>query len=628
MKRINLLILTLSLIQLISCKNGNHLFGSTELLTKPEKVKQGQVIEITLRGEHLPHDMLYAKVGSFNWDGNHSRYRLRFINEDGLLKAKFKVPDNSIFLKIDYEKKNEINNFEPLFKIVYEGDKPSLGGLVLSLRNTKDLDELNSLLKYNEELYPDNKLSWGMAYYLKRKRVGFNSSENEVDSVYKIVQANFISTSKEDLFDNLSSCFKGFCLEKNWQKAKSVLIEMKQKQFDNIIPSGLALDNLALFIRENSIASYVTIEAIHLTDETKDIFSELFSWKKIYNTGTFRATIIKRIDSVDANCNLLNPYIEDQTNYYIQAARLNVPNEFTDYYHITEIFKWRKEYSRAIEVGLKGKDMIGELLDTDIWDTTKIVDVMDPLDGLYTSLLLLVATCAELNKNDTLAISLYSQIINYTNKLYNNPDFIQGPKSLASIYLSKLYIRKYQFDKAKESLRKGYDFKSPFANSTFELLQKSLRQAGLDTLILYSYLHRSLDDLFPRANDFQVPSNRGAYNLNDSTNVLTFCFFLNGNCSVCDDPVFYAIDILNSYTNIEKNIVIFAKKEQFEFFKGLYKNVNFVEINKPILDKFQIKDLPYSLVVKSGRVQGINQNIPTNKNAWLYYLGILKSPEL
>lgn len=252
----------------------------------------------------------------------------------------------------------------------------------------------------------------------------------------------------------------------------------------------------------------------------------------------------------------------------------------------------------------KGKEVIGKLLDTDLWDTTKIVDgIIDPADGTYTTLLLLVAECAELNNNDTLAISLYNQIINYTNKLYNNLDFIHGPKSLATIYLSKLYIRKNQFENAKESLRKAFDFKSPFANLTFELLQKSLRKAGLDTLVLYSYLHKSIDDLYPRSTDFQVPSRKGHYNLKDSNNILTFCFFLSGKCSVCDNPVYSAIDILNSHPEIDKNIVIFANKTQFEFFKGYDENVNIVEINKSVLDKFGIKDLPYSLVVKSGRIR-------------------------
>lgn len=339
----------------ISCKNGSHLFGSTELETKPEKVKQGQVIEITLTGKDIPNGMLFAKVGSFNWDGNHSQYRLRFINEDGLLKAKFKVPDNSIFLKIDYEKKNEINDFKSIFKIVYEGDKPSLGGLVLSLRNSKDLEELNSLLHYNEKLYPDNKLSWGMAYFIKKKRMGLQSTEYEVDSIYKIVKSNYSKISKDDLFDNLSSCFMGFCLDRNWPKAKSVLIEMKQNQFENIIPSGLALDNLALFVKQSSISSFVTLEAIRITEETKDIFNELLSWKNIINTGTFRFTMIKRIDSIDANSNLLNPYINDQINYYLKLEELNIPSDYTDYLHMTEILKWRKDYSNAISIGIKGK---------------------------------------------------------------------------------------------------------------------------------------------------------------------------------------------------------------------------------------------------------------------------------
>lgn len=594
--------------------------GSQYLRTIPEKVSADQNIKIILSSKDANKHDYYANILSVNNDGNYYQYRIKFSRDNSSSIVIFHVPTNSEFLKIDYERKNEIEPNPSLTKVVHKNDKPSLTGLVLSLRNSKTLVELDSLHRINESLYPDNKLSWAMASQIQSKFIGMNFPESEVDSVYDIVKKHNDECGLKDQFDNLSACFHGYCKIKNWNKAHSILIKMKLPKYSKIVPSWVTNDNIMTFIRENSAKSLIKYERLDVTENVNNIYLELFSWKEINNTRQFRNETIKRIDSVAAINPIFDDYLNDLYHIYMNPAGIDTDYEYTNYYNFIDILKYRQEYSKAIEIGKKAIDIMNEMNKKELWSQTTVVEgSLSPMGGIYGGVLSRTAECAILNNNDSLAIVLYKKLIN-TEVDSDNLKYIQGSISLATISLTKLYIRLGLFDSAKESLKKAFEYKSPYAERTYQYLQNSLKKAGKETFAIDEII--DFEEIQPIAPDYKVKSAGGVYNLNDSLSPLTLLFFLSGSCASCDDPTFRAIDILNSYPDIRKNILIVAEEKQLEMFAGMGENVLLVKKNDSLLNKFKIKTLPSVVVVKNGRIFRKEDNITTSENAWLYYLGL------
>lgn len=608
------IIFLLFILCIISCKSKNDTQNTNEhhVFTEPVFPTSGKNLKIYYDPKHKDaifktEKEMFCTITVFDFYGI-DRTRILMNDSAGVFVCNYTIPKNSNYIMIEFAPKNVYRTQEYVTSVVYdEKEKPMPGGIAHLISNSKSHKEALDYYKESKEIFP-NDFSRDVAIWEALLSQDMNTSEIELqaDSLFGILKTNK-ELKTEEYQSGLCACFVAYTYLKKWDNLEntiSLVVEANKTRLINDFYHSRKLFENLFQEKDKKIQKRILKMIVELMQNNNTInFEADFYQNYTENKIKDKYDVINDI----AKKKLLN--ILENNNIEDNNVFINFLISFIDYNTI------KKNYQYVIALINKSLIKLNDFFIKNYWEKYNTHISTIPNEGRKGILVCQLYEAQLLNKD---TISAINTITNYINNEVLT-EYNKGGFSISSVHLFDIYFNKNDIENSKKTLKRVFEYNSPYSEDRFNKLQNKLKLLKLDTLDINSY-HKT--DLFKikKLEMTEINCTKSKINLSNIKDSVLFVFVLDESCIACNFGFIAAFDTLSKVKNLPIKILAVSKTNNKEFDKVFSKGILISQDKDYLQAIFEVNRTPALVIIKNHYIIEKIHNFPNVKEAYILLL--------